>query len=151
MLQEHRVFIVSLILKGANALLEIAAGIALIFYGQTTHLIEYFIRKELLEDPSDMLANLSQHYLPSLSVHSQMFLAFYFLSHGIIKLSLVGGLLMKRHWAYPTAIVVFALFMLYQMYRYALTHSMLLIVLTIFDALVIWLTWIEYKRVRSTA
>ena len=146
----HRIFTISVLLKGANALLEIVGGVILLFTGAVTTFVQFLIQGELIEDPSDVLANLIQHYLPYFSNHTQLFAAMYLLSHGIIKIFLVAGLLRNKLWAYPTAITVFSLFIVYQLYRYTYTHSVFLILLTIFDLFIIWLTWHEYKILRNT-
>ena len=49
-----------------------------------------------------------------------MFAAIYLLSHGVIKVVLVASLFRELLWAYPAAIVVFTLFIVYQLYPYAL-------------------------------
>ena len=46
--------------------------------------------------------------------------------------------------------IVFSLFVLYQQYRYAHTHSAALIVLSVLDGIIIILTWFEYKRLVAT-
>lgn len=145
----HLVFVISVVLKALGAFLEIIGGVLLLFTGATTHLIEYLINNELVEDPGDFLANTIQHLVPYLREHSQLFAAFYLLSHGVIKFFLSIGLLRRWLWTYPAAIVVFALFIVYQLYRYTHTHSIFLILLTIFDAIVIWLTWHEYKYMKE--
>ena len=53
-------------------------------------------------------------------------------------------------WAYHTGIVFFLLFIVYQLYRYSYTRSAWLVVLSVFDVVVIYLTWEEYKRVRRS-
>ena len=84
----------------------------------------------------------------SFSVQTQHFYAFYLLSHGIVKLALVVGLLMGRLWAYPASLAVMTLFIAYQLYRFTFTHSPGLIVLTVFDLVVIALIWHEYRLIR---
>ncbi len=145
----HRLFIAGVLLKAVNAALEIIGGVLLLFTGAATKLITYMAQNELIEDPGDLVANTIQHYLPYLSEHSQLFAAIYLLSHGIIKIFLVTGLLRQRFWAYPSAIAIFFLFIVYQMYRYTHTHSSFLLIVTAFDLLVIWLTWHEYKIIRK--
>jgi uncharacterized membrane protein len=81
------------------------------------------------------------------SVSSQHFYAFYLLSHGLVKVALVIGLLRNKLWAYPASLVVLSLFIVYQVYRYSYTHSMGLIVLTVFDVFVMFLIWHEYRLV----
>ncbi|HUN96063.1 MAG TPA: DUF2127 domain-containing protein, partial [Bradyrhizobium sp.] len=74
------------------------------------------------------------------------FASWYLLSHGGVKLCLVLALLWNKLWAYPLMIVMLAAFIGYQMYRYTLTHSLVMIGLTVFDLIVIVLTVIEYRQ-----
>jgi uncharacterized membrane protein len=46
---------------------------------------------------------------------------------------------------------VFGGFIAYQLYRYTHTHSLALIALTVFDAIVIWLVWLEWRDRRAAA
>ena len=140
----HLVFVVSVLLKALNGVLEILLGIAFLFTSALAGIIQTLIQSELIEDPADLVANAIQNFLPFLT-HSQYFISIYLLSHGIIKIFLVAGLLRNKLWAYPAALVVFTLFIVYQLYRYSFTHSIWLILLTIFDLFVIWLTWHEYR------
>ncbi|TAL66524.1 MAG: DUF2127 domain-containing protein [Bacteroidetes bacterium] len=151
----HFVFVISLFLKGLFALTEIIGGIiayVITFIGNIFPLqqslynfVKILVREELTEDPRDFVANQLLHLPQTLSVKTLDFTAFYLLSHGIIKFWLIVGLLRKRLWYYPTAIIVFGLFILYQVYRYSFTHSILLLLITAVDFLVIFLTWHEYK------
>jgi len=52
-------------------------------------------------------------------------------------------------WAYPASVAVFAGFIAYQLHRYALTHAPMMIVLTLLDIVIIWLTLREYRLLRS--
>lgn len=143
------VFVVSLILKGLNAFLEIIGGILLFFTGTVTTLLSLLINGELVEDPHDFIASHLQNLLPYFSGHSQLFFAFYLLIHGVIKIFLVVNLLRNKIWAYPTTIVVLGLFILYQLYRLSHGYSWFLVLLTVFDMLIIYLTWHEYKLVKK--
>jgi len=82
------------------------------------------------------------------SVQEQNFYAFYLLSHGVVKLFLVVGLLKGKLWSYPASLIVLGLFILYQLYRYSYTHGVGLIALTVFDIVVMALIWHEYGLVR---
>jgi uncharacterized membrane protein len=107
------------------------------------------VNNELLDDPNDFL---STHFKEVLnpSPEAQVFGGLYLLSHGVVKLFLIIGLWRNKLWAYPAAISVFALFILYQLVRFARTHSVWLLVLTVLDIIVIWLIWHEYRRVTGT-
>jgi uncharacterized membrane protein len=141
----HRVFVVSLILKGLNSLLEILGGILFLFTGSVTAILSLLIRGELIEDPTDFLATQIQHVLPYFSTHGQLYASFYLLSHGIIKIILVVSLLRNKLWAYPATIVTLFLFISYQLYRLTYAYSLTFVLLTLFDIFLIFLTWHEYK------
>ena len=147
----HLLFEVSLWLKGLFALAEIVAGIAAYFVSQQVllSLVLWVTKDEFAEDPHDLVANLLLHAVRSLSMSTQRFAAVYLLGHGVIKLGLIIGLLRERPWCYPFAMIVFALFIAYQMYRYTFTHSAWLLLMTALDILVIALTWHEYRYLRG--
>ena len=145
----HRVFIISLILKGINSLLEIAGGILFLFTGSASTILYLMIKGELIEDPTDFIATHIQHFLPYFSTHSQLYASFYLLSHGIVKIILVVSLLRNKLWAYPATIVTLLLFIAYQLYRLSYAYSLGFVLLTIFDILIIVLTWHEYKVVKT--
>jgi uncharacterized membrane protein len=145
----HNVFIISIFLKGLNAILEIALGILFSFNGAAVSLISFMIRGELIEDPTDFVATHIRAALPYLSSHVQLFGAFYLLSHGIIKIFLVWALLKNKLWAYPTAIVFLSLFIIYQVIQFGFNHSLVLVGLTIFDLLVLWLVVHEYRYIQG--
>ena len=147
----RRIFQISILLKAVNAILEIIGGTLLLFTERIASWLTYLSGQELIEDPKDILASTLQHFLPYFSEHSQLFAAFYLLSHGVVKIFLAVGLLRNKLWAYPSAIVVFILFIFYQIYRYTYTHSIFLIFLTIFDLFVIFLTWHEFKIVKRNS
>ncbi len=140
----HRIFVVGILIKALDGVLEILGGIALLFTGVLTSLATVLIQHELIEDPHDFLATQLQHVLPVVAANSGWFATAYLLSHGVIKIFLVIGLLRDKLWAYPTAIIVFALFVVYQIYRYTFAPSIFLILLTLLDIVVIGLTWHEY-------
>ncbi len=147
----HRFFEISVFLKGLHAILETIGGILLYFISTDTltQLVVKLAQEELTEDPNDFIAHRLLQSAQHFSIGFKSFAAFYLLSHGIIKLFLVVGLLKGKHWAYPTSLVVLGLFILYQIYRFTFTHSVSLIVLTVFDLIVMWLIWQEYRLIRS--
>ena len=144
----HVAFELSLVLKGVFSLTEIAAGFFTYFVTRQflLDLVHTISRAELMEDSRDFVANYLFHAVQGLSISSQHFTAFYLLSHGIIKLWLIIGLWRKKLKYYPAAIVVFSLFILYQVYRYSFTHSLSLLLITVLDLIVIGLTWFEYQH-----
>ncbi|MBX4209345.1 DUF2127 domain-containing protein [Candidatus Parcubacteria bacterium] len=139
------VFVISLVLKAIGAAAQIVLGFALLFTSGVTQTIISLAQNELIEDPNDFfathVAGLASHALPG----AQLFGSIYLLSHGVIKMLLVWGLIKNKLWAYPASMAVFTLFIVYQSVRFASTHSVFLILLTIFDIFVIWLIWHEYR------
>jgi uncharacterized membrane protein len=131
-------------------LIECAGGILL--YLVTTDTIASWVnmltQEELIEDPNDFIAGHLSRMAAGFSFASKEFYAFYLLSHGLIKLLLVIGLLRGKLWSYPASLVALGAFMAYQIYRYSYTHSPGLLVLTVFDAAVMWLIWQEWRGVR---
>lgn len=146
----HRLFTFSVMLKGVHALVECLGGIALalVSTGTIVGWVNRLTAEELIEDPHDLIARHALDYAQHFSISSQHFYAWYLLSHGLVKLFLVFGLLRGQMWAYPASILAMFGFIIYQLYRYVYTGSVALIALTIFDLLVIWLVLHEYRLVR---
>ncbi len=146
----HEIFEVSVLLKGAHAIIECVGGVLLAFTNTAAivALVGRITQNELIEDRGDFIASSLLHWAQSFSVQTQHFYAFYLLSHGVVKLGLVIGLLRRKLWAYPASLVVMALFIAYQLYRYSFTHSIGLIFLTLFDLVVMVLIWHEYRLLR---
>jgi len=146
-------FRTSVSLKGLDAALEIVGGAALLAVSPAWILraIAFLTQDELAEDPRDLVANYLLHAAQNVSLGSERFTAIYLLSHGIIKIGLVGALLKDKLWAYPAAVIVFSAFILYQLYRFTYTHGFGLIALSLFDMIVIWLIWIEYRALKFQA
>jgi uncharacterized membrane protein len=146
----HQIFKVSILLKGAHALIECLSGItfSLVSTNSIVNFVNAITQDELIEDPNDFVATHLLAAAHTFSVQTKSFYAFYLLSHGVIKLLLVVGLLRNKLWSYPASLIVLGLFAIYQLYRFTYTHGFGLIVLTIFDVIVMGLIWHEYGLVR---
>ncbi|MDQ6786037.1 MAG: DUF2127 domain-containing protein [Acidobacteriota bacterium] len=143
----HRLFDLSIIIKGVDGLLEVVGGFVFLFISPQSlnGIVAFLIAHELSEDPKDWFASYLSQTAHHLSLNTKLFAAIYLIFHGIIKIFLVAGLLRKKFWAYPTAIVFLSLFIFYQTYRFINTHSIELLLLTLFDIFIVWLVWQEYK------
>ena len=146
----HQTFEISILLKGAHALIECIGGLVLAFVSTSTiaSVVNALTQEELIKDPKDFVAAHLLGLAQNFSVSTQHFYAFYLLIHGVTKLFLVVGLLRNKLWAYPVSLVVLGLFIVYQLYRFSYTHGVGLIVLTVFDIFVMGLIWHEYRLVR---
>ena len=144
----HESFLISIGLKGLGALVESIAGITLLWipFHAINRIVMAFIAAELPEDRHDFIARHLRHYLENFGASGKHFASWYLLSHGAVKLILVIALWRNKMWAYPMMIGALAAFSGYQIYRFALTHSIAMVLLTIFDLIVIALTWSEYRR-----
>ena len=147
----HQVFEVSVLLKGLHAVIECIGGVLLYLVSTASivRLVNLMTQEELIEDPQDFVAMHLQSWAATFSIGTQQFYAFYLLSHCVIKLLLVIGLLKNQLWSYPASMFALTAFISYQLYRYSYTHSFGLIVLTVFDLFVMVLIWHEYRLVRA--
>jgi uncharacterized membrane protein len=143
-----KAFRVSLYLKGLDGLLEIIGGTLLLLVrpDQINHWAARLTQGELSGDSHDFIANHILKSAHNLTGASLVFGAAYLLSHGIVKLVLVIEVLRNHLWAYIALIAVTSLFVIYQIYRLTDKFSISLILLTLFDLLIIYLTQKEYRR-----
>jgi uncharacterized membrane protein len=141
----------SLTLKGLHALLEIILGIAILTVNpQVMNRFAFtLLNPELSEDPGDFVAMHLLRIFQQFAAGGKHFASLYLLSHGIVKIALIVALFRNKLWAYPTMIITLSAFVLYQSYRFVLTHSLFMILLTLFDIVVIVLSWIEYGKQKS--
>jgi uncharacterized membrane protein len=146
-----RAFAIGILLKGLDGVLEVVGGILLLVLSPATidNLTRALTEHELSEDPHDFLAVHLLHAAGSLTGSSLEFGAAYLLLHGVVKVVLVAALLRDKIWAYPWMIVFLIVFIVYQMYRMTFAFSIGLFGLTVFDVVVVWLTYREYGKQRA--
>jgi uncharacterized membrane protein len=146
-----RFFAVGIVLKGLDGFVEVVGGILLLLVdpAKIQHLVIRLTQPELSEDPRDFIATHLLHAADTLTGSAVLYAAVYLLAHGAVKVVLVVALLMNKLWAYPWMIAVLLAFIAYQLYQIAVSPTAGLIALTVFDALVVFLTWHEYGRQRS--
>lgn len=147
----HQAFLVSLAIKAADAILEIAAAVALAVLDAAAlqNTVLRLASKHLLHHPDDRVFAWVVRAAESFSIEVKTFAVLYLASHGIIKLILVVGLWRNQAWAYPVSLIAFSGFIAYQIYRFTFTHSPFLVVLTVFDIVVIALVWHEWRFRRA--
>jgi len=145
-----RIFEIGIIAKGLNGVAEVVGGLLLLFVTpmRIRHLAGAVTQGELSEDPHDFVATHLLHTANGLTGAAVLFGAMYLLTHGLVKVVLVVALLLNKLWAYPWMIGVLLLFIAYQLYRIALQPTAGLVALTVFDGLIVALTWREYARQR---
>jgi uncharacterized membrane protein len=148
----QRLFLISIGIKGAVGLLQVVAGSILLSVSQSrlVAIAVLLTSPELAEDPRDPIALFLRHSADQLDPGTQTFASFYLVTHGLIKIVLVAGLLRRQMWSYPASLWVLGAFVAYQCYRYMETHSIWLVLLTALDIVVILLVWREYRLRKRT-
>lgn len=145
-----RIFQIGIILKGLDGILELVGGALLLAVSPAAinRIVAGLTQHELSEDPHDLIATHLLRVSRGLTGSAVGFAAVYLLLHGTVKILLVAALLRNKLWAYPWTIAFLITFIGYQLYRIALTPTLGLTALTIFDAVVAWLAWHEYCKLR---
>ncbi|HVR82263.1 MAG TPA: DUF2127 domain-containing protein [Luteimonas sp.] len=143
----HDFFLISVWIKGLVGLIQAVAGVLLLFVTQQalTAFVLYLTTPELSEDPHDLIATLLKSSAEHWGAGTQLFASIYLITHGAIKILLVAALLRKKMWSYPVSMWVLGAFIVYQCYRYTLTHSVWLVLLTALDVVVVFLIFHEYR------
>jgi uncharacterized membrane protein len=141
-------FEVGIILKGLDGVLEVIGGLLLLVVSPATidRVVTSLTQHELSEDPHDFLATHLLKTAHGLTGSAVLFGAAYLLAHGAVKVVLVAALLTNRLWAYPWMVGFLGVFIAYQAYRLRLKPSVGLTTLTVFDAVIAWLTYREYHK-----
>ena len=149
----HRLFQVAVVVKGIDGVLEFIGGVLLVFVGPNAlhRLVIALTQHELAEEPDDWLVSTLRHLAETFSVETKHFASAYLIGHGILKIFLAVSLLRERLWAFPLALSVLAIFVVYQLHRFGRTHSMILLALTVLDAVVMVLIWREYRSRKESA
>lgn len=146
----HKFFEFSLIIKGLDGILDLIFGSVLLFSATNpiAKALPFLFRRELIEDPADRLANWLVGASQNITHDTATFIALYLLIHGLVKISLTLALLSKHYRLYQIAGVVLLIFISYQIYRFAHTHSIALLLVTIYDIIILSLIYPEAKNLK---
>lgn len=141
---------IGIIIKGIDGVLELVGGILVLVLspGAINGVAHFLTEHELQQDPHDFIANhilkLSQH----LTHGPNYFAAAFLLTHGAVKVFLVASLLLNKLWAYPWALGVLGLFLVYQLYQMATKPTLAMAFLSVLDAVIIWLIYREWQQIK---
>jgi uncharacterized membrane protein len=146
-----KVFEGGIILKGISGGLEFLGGLLLLLIDPASihRFLAFITQQEITDDPHSKIANLILNSTQHFNSGNKTFAIVYLWLHAVIKLIAVIGILRNKLWAYPFALVTLGLFMVYQMYSIIFKFSVGMILLTIFDAVIVWLIWREYSKERE--
>jgi len=148
-----RAFHIGLYFKGFDGLLELVGGILLLVIpaSKLDAIVRTLTMHELSEDPNDFIATHIRDFAATLTGSATFFAALYLLVHGIVKVVLVFAVLRGLIGAYPWMIGFLAAFAAYQTYELFIHFTIGLVLLTVFDLVILWLTVHEYRLHRKTA
>ncbi|GAB3395794.1 DUF2127 domain-containing protein [Humibacter soli] len=145
------VFLVGVALKGIDGLIEVLAGIPLFFITkwQLMSLAQAVTAGELAEDPHDLLANFLLHEASKASGSSLFIGGLYLFLHGVVKLAIVIALVRGSRRVYPWAVGALSVLLVIQLVDLVVKFSVGVLLLTLLDALIIWLTVREWRHGRT--
>jgi len=126
------------ILLGLTLLKLINVPLADLLYG--------IMGQELIEDPTDILFTVANYFLQLHPIQVTYFLSAYLIFWGIIDIFLSTSLLKHKMWAFPVSLWLIAFFVLYELYRFLHTYSLILLGVVLIDFVIFWLIQREYKR-----
>jgi len=143
-----KIFDLGILAKFFIGVFELLAGVVYLISGQAimNSFIIFLAQQEVADDPDNFIVNYLTKIANNFSVGTHFYAIFYLVFHGLINILLVIALAKNKIWAYPVAAVGFGAFIIYQSFQYLYTHSLILLILTIFDILVVAVILLEYKK-----
>lgn len=145
-----RAFRVSLYIKAFDGTLQLTGGTLLLFVEpETLGRWVNVLTRHLLSSPNNPVALFLEHQAQNLSVSTELLVSLYLLSHGVIKLGLVFGLLKEKLWVFPFAFVGFGAILSIELYRIIFHFFWGLIILMSFDTFVLTMVTLEYRRLKA--
>jgi uncharacterized membrane protein len=147
----HELFRIGILVKALDGFLEMCAGVFLYFvsYSAINGLLFSIFHQEITETPRDVFWAYLINEWHSIALSGHSFWGVLFIAHGLTKLALSAALLKNYVWAYPTAAVVFTLFVIYELISVIHQPSLFLWLITIFDVIVIGLILHEYRHTKK--
>jgi uncharacterized membrane protein len=138
-------------IKGFDGLVELVTGIALWVSPTLVHTVLSNVAGELGERGgvfhfiSVNIARIDT----DLAQSGLTFLILFLITHGLVKLVLVYCLLREIVKAYPVALAILVLFLIYQAYVFVTQPSLGMALFTFLDIVIIWLVWGEYQDLKA--
>lgn len=146
----ERLFRLAMLVKGIDGAAELIGAVALLLVsgGLVHRLVADVLARDLLGPPDGSLARHFVAGTAEFASGNRTFAIVYLVLHGVLKLVLVAALLRRWMPAYPVAVVVLGLFVVYEVYRAWHTGSVLLPFLAALDVAIIVLVLREYRVLR---
>lgn len=144
-------FFLSLILKGIDGVVEVLAGTTLLFLEKSdvlnflTHLARYNFKAV----SKDALVNSIAHFSSTFTDYMKFFVTVILLGSGSVKIVLAISLLLKKKWAFPVALVLLGLIILYESIQGILSKSLFIGIMTTLDVIVLLVISREYYYMKK--
>jgi uncharacterized membrane protein len=147
------VFRWGVVAKGVYGIGEVLAGVFLVVVSPSSiqNWADVLTQQRLSDDPDDPLSLGLVHLVNGLTSSALTFAAVYLFVHGLVKIGLLVAVVTHRYRAYPWAIGMLVAFIGYQSYELIVHYSLGLSLLTVFDAIIVALTWREYRGRAATS
>jgi uncharacterized membrane protein len=142
---------IGIIIKGIDGVLELIGGILVLVISPhaITGITQFLTQDALQENPHNFVATHIVEAGHRLATGHNLFAAAFLLTHGLVKVVLVTCLLLNKLWAYPWALVILGLFLVYQVYLLVTGPTFGMAFLTVLDIVIIWLIYREWQKVRA--
>jgi len=144
---------IGLVIKGVDGTAELIGALLLWLVPASAilSLTKALTRNELANDPHDFTATHIAHLGNELAKGHNLFAILFLATHGLVKVALVIALLQQKLWAYPWALGVLGLFLVYQVYLLIVKPTFGMAFLTVLDIVIIGLVWREWQKVKEEA
>lgn len=145
------VFLVGVLLKALDGLVELVVGIPALFITkvQLIALAHALTSGELAEDPHDLIANLILHEAGKLGAAALVIGGIYLVVHGVVKVAIVAALFVGSTRIYPWAVGALTVLLIVQIVDLTARFSVGVLLLSVLDAIIIALTLREWRHGRS--
>lgn len=144
-----RIYMLTVAVKGVDGLVELVAGLVLLMAPNKLHQILAFLTGEARESSHQFMRQIAEniaHVDTDVTRGGLVIVILFLLIHGVVKLSLVYALLRRILWAYPYALGVLVLFLVYQLYVCIVQPSVGMTLFALLDAIIVWVVWGEWRK-----
>jgi uncharacterized membrane protein len=148
----NTLFDFGVIIKGIDGSVEFLTGLVLLVSPTLIHNFLAALSGEAAYSHSQFILFAGQYIAKldnDLAANGLTFLTIFLLTHGAIKIILVYCLLKRIVKAYPLALAVLLIFLIYQLYVLVGDPSIAMVILCLLDAVIIGLVWREYRVLLS--
>jgi len=147
-----RFYEAGLVIKAIDGFFESLSGILILVISPAAikSATKSLTSHSLSKNPHNFWASYVAKTGTTLASGHNYFLAAFFLINGGVKLGLVICLFLNQYWAYPVALVILNLFLVYEIVQFIIKPTLGLAFLSLLDALIIWLIYREWQKIKKT-